>query len=68
MSNEIEKYNKMLKEEYGENITVEIKNNTDDDGNEYYYYISAYKGDSESFETVREAYDYACMYLECLGF
>lgn len=66
MSNEIEKYNKMLKEEYGENITVKIKSNTDDDGNEYYYYISAHKGDSESFETVREAYDYACMYLECL--
>lgn len=64
MTNEIEKYNKMLKEEYGENITVEIKSNTDDDGSEYYYYISAYKGDSDDFETIEDAYNDACIYLK----
>lgn len=64
MINEIDKYNKMLKEEYGEDITVEIKNYIDNDDSKVYYFSSALNEDSEVFETVREAYDYACMYLE----
>ena len=64
MNNEIKKYNDMLKKEYGEDITVKIKNYIEDDGSKVYYFSSVLNGDSESFETVREAYDYACMYLE----
>ena len=64
MINEIDKYNKMLKEEYGEDITVEIKNYINDDGSKVYYFSSALNENSGGFETVREAYDYACMYLE----
>ncbi len=64
MINEIDKYNKMLKKEYGEEITVEIKSYTDDDGSKVYYFSSILNGDSDGFETIREAYDYACMYLE----
>lgn len=64
MINEIDKYNKMLKEEYGGDIIVKIKNYIEDDGSKVYYFSSALNGDSEGFETVREAYDYACMYLE----
>ena len=67
MINEIDKYNKMLKEEYGEDITVEIQNYIDDDGSKVYCFSSALNGDSEGFETSREAYDYACMYLEYQG-
>lgn len=60
----IEKYNAMLREEYGEDITVEIKSEIDDDGSKYYYYTSARYGDSDNtFESIEEAYDDACIYL-----
>lgn len=68
MIDEIDKYNKMLKKEYGEDITVKIKNYIEDGGSKVYYFSSVLNGDSESFKTVREAYDYACMYLEYQGF
>lgn len=64
MVNEIDKYNDMLKKEYGESITVEIKSAIDDDDSQYYYYTSAHKGDSDDFETVEEAYVDACIYLK----
>lgn len=59
----LEKYNKMLKAEYGENITVEIKSYIEDDDSELYYYTSAKHGNSDAYETVEEAYKNVCLYL-----
>lgn len=67
MINEIDKYNKMLREEYGEDITVEIKSYVEDDGSEWYYYTSIRYDDSDAFETVAEAYDEAYVYLRYVG-
>ena len=64
----LEKYNEMLKTEYGESITVEIKSSIEDDGREWYYYTSARYGRSEkAFETIEEAYSDACLYLSYVG-
>ena len=64
MNNEIKKYNDMLKEEYGEEITVKIKSYTDDDGSEVYYYSSMLEGESDDFDTAEDAYYDACIYLD----
>ena len=64
----LEKYNAMLKEEYGVNITVEIKSYIEDDDSVWYYYTSARYGRSENaFETIEEAYSDACLYLSYVG-
>lgn len=63
----LEKYNAMLREIYGENITVKIKSYIEDDGNEYYYYTSKKYGDSDAYETVEEAYKEADIYLRGIG-
>ena len=60
-------YNQMLKEEYGENITVEIKSYIEDDGTILYYYTSIRYGDRDAFETIEEAYKDACIYLSYVG-
>ena len=60
-------YNKMLREEYGEGVTVEIKSYEEDDGTTWFYYTSARYGDSYAFETAKEAYDDACIYLSYVG-
>ena len=60
----IAKYNEMLRQKYGNNITVEIKSYVEDDDSIWYYYTTARYGDSESaFKTAKEAYDDACIYL-----
>ena len=61
------KYNKMLKERHGKNITVEIKSYVEDDDSIWYYYTSARYGDSDGFQTVKEAYDDADLYLSYVG-
>lgn len=64
----IEKYNAMLREEYGKDITVEIKSYIEDDNSEWYYYTSARYGDSDNaFESIEEAYNDACIYLSYVG-
>ena len=60
-------YNKMLKDRHGQNITVEIKSYVEDDDSVWYYYTSARYGDSDSFRTVKEAYDAADLYLCYVG-
>lgn len=61
------KYNQMLKDEYGEHITVEIKGRVEDDGSTWYYYTSARYGDSDDFESLANAYSDACIYLSYVG-
>ena len=64
----LEKYNAMLKEHYGRSITVELISRIDeDDGSEWFYYTSARYGESDGFETLKEAYDAACLYLSYVG-
>ena len=64
----LDKYNAMLKEEYGKDITVEIKSYVEDDNSVWYYYTSARYGDSENaFETIEEAYSDACLYMSYVG-
>lgn len=62
----VDKYNEMLKSEYGD-VTVQIKSYAEDDGSVLYYYTSARYGDSEIFETIEEAYSDACLYLSYVG-
>ena len=62
----VEKYNEMLRDEYGD-VTVQIKSYTEDDGSVLYYYTSARYGDSDAFETIEEAYSDACLYLSYVG-
>jgi hypothetical protein len=59
----LDKYNAMLKEEYGEYITVKIKSYIEDDGSEWYYYTSNKYGDSDAYETIEKAYKEAGIYL-----
>ena len=64
----INKYNAMLKEEYGQDISVEIVSYIEDDDSEWYCFTSARYGDSDNaFETVEEAYNDACLYLSYVG-
>lgn len=66
INHDIEKYNDMLKEKYGENITVKIKSYIEDDGSRWYYFISTKYGESDSFETIEKAYEQADIYLDSL--
>ena len=64
----LDKYNAMLKEEYGKDITVKLTSYIEDDGSEWYRYTSARYGDSDNaFETIEEAYSDACLYLSYVG-
>lgn len=63
----LEKYNLMLKADFGENITVQIKSYIEDDGSEWYYYTSSRYGDSDAYETAEEAYAAAAIYLSYVG-
>jgi hypothetical protein len=63
----LRKYNSMLREKYGEDITVKIKSYTEDDGSEWYYYTSRRYGDSDAYETIEEAYKEADCYLDGVG-
>ena len=62
----LDKYNEMLKEKYGKDISVWINGYIEDDGNELYYYNSANYGDSDSYETIEEAYKEASLYLDMM--
>lgn len=63
----VEQCNDKLRNDYGQNITVQIKSYIEDDGSIWYYYTSARYGDSDSFEAINEAYDDACLYLSYVG-
>ena len=64
----LEKYNAMLRERHGRNITVKLISRIDeDDGSEWFYYTSARYGESDGFETLKEAYDAADLYLCYVG-
>jgi hypothetical protein len=64
----LDEYNAILKEEYGEDITVKLVGEICDDGLEVFYYTSAKYGDSGNvFKTVKEAYADACTYLCYVG-
>lgn len=62
----IEKYNAMLREIHGQNITVQIKSCIED-GNEYYYYTSRKYGDSDTYKTIEEAFKETDIYLKGVG-
>lgn len=59
----LDKYNEMLRERHGKNITVEIKSYIEDDGSKWFYYTSSRYGDSDAYKTIEEAYDEADTYL-----
>lgn len=63
----LDKYNAMLKEKYGEYITVKIKSYIEDDDSEWYYYTSIKYGDSNVYKTIEEAYKEADIYLCGIG-
>lgn len=63
----LDKYNKMLRDTHGKNITVQIKSYIEDDDSEWYYYTSAKYGDSDSYKTIEEAYENANDYLCVVG-
>lgn len=63
----LEKYNAMLKEVYGKNITVQIKSYIEDDGSEWFYYTSRKYGNSDTYKTIEEAYKEADIYLKSIG-
>lgn len=63
----VAKYNEMLRKTHGENITVQIRSYIEDDDSEWYYYTSARYGDSDAYETVKEAYEDADAYLHGVG-
>lgn len=63
----IDKYNAMLREKHGQKITVKIKSYIEDDGSEWYCYTSRRYGDSDSYETIEEAYKEADIYLCGVG-
>lgn len=66
VKNMLERYNTLLKEKYGANITVELKSYTEDDNSTWFYWDSA-RCDSDACETVEEAYRNACAYLDRVG-
>ena len=60
----LQKYNDMLKQEYGDTITVELVSYVEDDDSVLYTYTSQnYGNDHPAFETIEEAYNDVCMYL-----
>ena len=64
----LDKYNEMLREEYGSDITVKLIRYIEDDGSELYRFTSARYGDSDNaFETAKEAYYDASVYLNYIG-
>lgn len=63
----IKKYNAMLKEVHGKNITVQIKSYIEDDGSEWFYYTSKKYGNSDAYKTIEEAYKEADIYLKGIG-
>lgn len=63
----LDKYNAMLKEKHGKTITVEIKSYVELDDTTWYYYTSTRYGDSDGFQTIKEAYDAADLYLCYVG-
>lgn len=63
----LEKYNAMLKEVHGKNITVQIKSYIEDDGSEWFYYTSRKYGNSDTYKTIEEAYKEADIYLKGIG-
>lgn len=62
------KYNTMLRETHGKNITVEIKSYIEDDDSVRFYYTTARYGDSDdTWDTAEEAYKEADCYLRGVG-
>ena len=59
----LNKYNSLLKEKHGEEITVQIKDYIEDNDGIRYYWTSAKFGDSDAYDTVEEAYVVADGYL-----
>lgn len=59
-----EKYNEMLRQKHGREVSVVIKRRVDDDdGSVSYYYHSQFFGDSDGYETAELAFDAADDYL-----
>ena len=63
----IEQCNEKLRNDYGQNISVQVKSCIEDDGSVWYYYTTARYGDIAAFETIEKAYDAACLYLSYVG-
>jgi uncharacterized protein YvpB len=60
------KYNAMLKEEYGKDITVEIKSYIEDDDTVWYYFTTMRYESNDSFASLEEVYKAAKWYLNSL--
>ena len=60
------KYNAMLKEEYGKDITVEIKSYIEDDDTVWYCFTTMRYGSNDGFASLEEAYKAAKWYLNSL--
>jgi hypothetical protein len=63
----LEKLNEMLREHYGQRITVKVKSYVDGDGVDKYYYTSRKYGDSVAFDRATTAYTEANIYLNGVG-
>lgn len=64
----VDKFNKMLKDTYGESLTLWVRSEMDenDDGDEVeqFYYEGATCGRSDHFDSAEEAYNEACDYMD----
>lgn len=67
-SDPCDKYNAMLRETHGKNITVSVKSYIEDDDSVRFYYTTARYGDSDdTWDTAEEAYKEANSYLHGVG-
>lgn len=63
----IDKYNELLREEFGMDIAVQIKSNSEDDDSIRFLFTSAKYGDSYSYDTAEKTYSEARKYLLSFG-
>ena len=64
---ELDKYNAMLREKYGRDITVEIKSYVEDDDSIRYYFVASFGESDDTWDTAEEAYKEADCYLRGVG-
>ena len=63
----VAKYNAMLRDTHGDDITVEIKSRVGYDDSVRYYFVASFGESDDAWDTVEEAYEEADCYLHGVG-